>query len=186
MAVSDVQGAPTSADRLKSAAAPIAAGVLGIVAAIIGGTVLSAPGNDAPSTMGGPLEASNPSSPGPAPGAALPGVQFDQTPSGAPNMGMEIVVKLKDDSKVKEIIDAFWRDQPSGRAKFEAWKTGRPEFAELKLDRVTYSNELVLVHQSATAADRRLPVMREIAKKLGALADVSYAEPNMTAQPGGR
>jgi hypothetical protein len=32
----------------------------------------------------------------------------------------------------------------------------------------------------------RLPAMREIAKKLGNLADISYAEPNMTAQPGGQ
>jgi len=28
--------------------------------------------------------------------------------------------------------------------------------------------------------------MRAIAAKLGAAADISYAEPNMTAQPGGR
>ncbi len=101
-------------------------------------------------------------------------------------MGMEIVVKFKDDGKVKDIIDAFWRDQASAKSKFEAWKANRPEFANLKLDRVTYSNELVLVHTAATAADRRLPAMREIAKALGAAADISYAEPNMTAHPGGQ
>ena len=113
-------------------------------------------------------------------------MQFDQPPGGAVNMGMEIVVKFKDDSKVKDIIDAFWKDQGSARTKFEAWKAGRPEFASLKLDRVTYSNELVLVHTGATAADTRLPAMREIAKKLAAAADISYAEPNMTAHPGGQ
>ena len=65
-------------------------------------------------------------------------------------------------------------------------KASRPEFAGLKLDRVTYSNELVLVHADASAANTRLPAMREIAKKLAGAADISYAEPNMTAHPGGQ
>lgn len=186
MAVVDVQGAPPGGNRFKGAA-PVAAGALGIVAAIIGAVALTGPESPAPATA--PFEAPL-SSPAPAaapePGGSLPGVQFDQTPGGAVNMGMEIVVKFKDDSKVKDIIDAFWRDQASGRAKFEAWKAGRPEFDSLKLDRVTYSNELVLVHTGATKADARLPAMREIAKKLAGAADISYAEPNMTAHPGGQ
>ena len=99
---------------------------------------------------------------------------------------MEIVVKFKDDGKVKDIIDAFWRDQGSARTKFEARKGSRPEFAGLKLDRGTYSNELGLVHTDASAANTRLPAMREIAKKLAGVADISYAEPNMTAHPGGQ
>jgi hypothetical protein len=99
---------------------------------------------------------------------------------------MEIVVKFKDDGKVKDIIDAFWRDPASARAKFDALKARRPEFAGLKLDRVTYSNELVLVDGSATPADQRLPAMRAIAAKLKDVTDISYAEPNMTAHPGGQ
>ena len=189
MAVVDIQGAPPRESRFKGAA-PVAAGALGIVAAIIGAVSLTGP--EAPAPIPAPFEApleaplaANPPAP-PQPGGALPGVQFDQPPGGAVNMGMEIVVKFKDDSKVKDIIDAFWKDQGSARNKFEAWKAGRPEFASLKLDRVTYSNELVLVHAGATAADTRLPAMREIAKKLAAAADISYAEPNMTAHPGGQ
>jgi hypothetical protein len=99
---------------------------------------------------------------------------------------MEIVVKFKDDGKVKDIIDAFWKDPASAKAKFDAWKTNRPEFAKLKLDRVTYSNELVLVHDGSVAVAERLPAMKTIAARLGTVADVSYAEPNMTAQPGGQ
>ena len=186
MAVSDVQGAPPGADRCKGAA-PLAAGALGVVAAIIGAISLTGPEAPAPAPLEAPIVNEAPTAlPSPEPGSSIPGVAFDQAPGGAVNAGMEIVVKFKDDGKVKDIIDAFWRDQPSAKAKFEAWKGNRPEFANLKLDRVTYSNELVLVHTAATAADRRLPAMREIAKALGAAADISYAEPNMTAHPGGQ
>jgi len=101
-------------------------------------------------------------------------------------MGMEIVVKFKDDSKVKDIVDTFWRDQAVAKAKFETWKANRPEFAKLKLDRVTYSNELVLVHDGSAPAAERLPAMKAIVAKLAGIADISYAEPNMTAHPGGQ
>ena len=185
MAVVNIEGAPPGENRFKGAA-PVAAGGLGIVAAIIGVVALTGPEAPAPAStpFEAPLSANPPAAP--EPGSSIPGVQFDQAPGGAVNMGMEIVVKFKDDGKVKDIIDAFWRDQGSARTKFEAWKSGRPEFASLKLDRVTYSNELVLVHTGATAADTRLPAMREIAKKLAGVADISYAEPNMTAHPGGQ
>lgn len=186
MAVVNVQGAPPGENRFKGAA-PVAAAGLGIVAAIVGVVALTGPEAPAPATapFETPLEAPLSATP-PGPGGSLPGVQFDQTPGGAVNMGMEIVVKFKDDGKVKDIIDAFWKDQASARTRFEAWKAGKPEFDSLKLDRVTYSNELVLVHTGATAADTRLPAMREIAKKLAGVADISYAEPNMTAHPGGQ
>ncbi|MDP3492309.1 MAG: hypothetical protein Q8R82_04290 [Hyphomonadaceae bacterium] len=186
MAVADIQGAPPGENRFRGAA-PVAAGALGIVAAVVGVFALTGPETPAPAaaTFEAPLSA-NPPAAAPEPGSSLPGVQFDQAPGGAVNMGMEIVVKFKDDGKVKDIIDSFWRDQASARTKFEAWKAGRPEFDSLKLDRVTYSNELVLVHTGVSAADTRLPAMREIAKKLAGAADISYAEPNMTAQPGGK
>ena len=93
---------------------------------------------------------------------------------------------IKDDAKVKDIIDAFWRDQGSARAKFETWKANRPEFSKLKLDRVTYSNELVLVHDGSAPVAERLPEMKTIVTKLAATTDISYAEPNMTAHPGGQ
>lgn len=186
MAVTEVEDAPPGGSRFKGAA-PLAAGALGIVAAIVGIVALTGP--EAPAPLPVPFEApitANPPASAPEPGSAMPGVQVDQLPGGAANMGMEIVVKFKDDSKVKDIIDSFWRDQNSARLKFDAWKAGRPEFAELKLDRVTYSNELVLVHSGASPADWRLPAMREIAKKLAGAPDISYAEPNMTAHPGGQ
>ncbi|MND09732.1 hypothetical protein D3C83_332800 [compost metagenome] len=51
---------------------------------------------------------------------------------------------------------------------------------------MTYSNELVLVDDGGAPADRRLAAMREVAAKLKGAADISYAEPNMTAHPGGQ
>lgn len=183
MAVTQVQGAPPGGSRMKAVATPLAAGALGVLAALVGVSVMSSPSQTAPRAA--PSAALAPGEP-PQAGPALPGVAFDQPTPGNVKVGMEIVVKFKDDSKVKDIIDAFWRDQASAKTKFEAWKAGRPEFANLKLDRVTYSNELVLVHDGSGAADARLPAMREIARKLGSAADISYAEPNMTAQPGGQ
>jgi hypothetical protein len=214
MLVSEVPGAPDHAAPFKEAA-PMAAAALAVVAAIVGGALLSAQpgpppgpamvtetsGTTAPSpgsnpeldqprasTAATPIDpAAHPAPPGaPDPVERLATIQFDQVTPALPAQGIEIVVKFKDDKKVKDIVDAFWKDQPSARAKFEAFKQGRPEFADLKLDRVTYSNELVLVHQPSAPPAQRLAAMRDIALKLKNVADISYAEPNLTAQPGGQ
>lgn len=184
MAVTEAGGT----NRLKTAA-PIAAAGLAIVVAVAGGSYLA--DQSKPEQL--PAATTAASNPAPAPqagGGGLAGVQFDQvTPGGGPAAAapdMEIVVKFKDDGKVKDIIDSFWKDQPSARAKFETFKAAHPEFANLKLDRVTYSNELVLVHAGGAAPDKRLAAMRDLAAKLKSSSDISYAEPNMTAHPGGQ
>lgn len=187
MAVTDTQGGGSTPDRLK-AAAPVAAAV-GIIAAIVGVSVLTGAPAQSPGQPAPPAEiVVTPDAPEPAPG--IPGMvttQNDQPGSvGGAQAGIEIVVKFKDDARVKDIIDAFWRDQSSARSKFDAWKAGRPEFAGLRLDRVTYSNELVLVHDGSLAPAERIVAMRTIAARLGSAADISYAEPNMTAHPGGQ
>lgn len=187
MAVGDVGGS----NRFKDAA-PLAAVALAVTAVITGATLLTDNGA-APASMpaGSPTitasvaPADTPLQP-PQPGG-VPGVAFDQAPAaGARQMDMEIVVKFKDDGKVKDIVDAFWRDQNSAREKFEVFKARRPEFADLALDRVTYSNELVLVHKGGSPPEQRLPAMRAMAARLKAADDISYAEPNMMAQPGGQ
>lgn len=184
MTVSDAHGAGHDANRFK-AAGPAAAAI-GIIASIIGVSLLAS-SPESPSTPGGAVPPAVSSAPSAAPEPGLPGIQFNQPgAAGSTQMGMEIVVKFKDDNKIKDIIDAFWRDQAFAKAKFDAWKANRPEFAKLKLDRVTYSNELVLVHDGSVPLAERLPAMKTIAAKLGSVADVSYAEPNMTAHPGGQ
>jgi hypothetical protein len=137
-----------------------------------------------PPPVAAPPQATGQTNP-PKPGSAIPGVQFDQVTPGRVGQSVEIVVKFKDDAKIKDIVDAFWKDKASARNKFDALKARRPEFANLKLDRVTYSNELVLVHEGANPASQ-LGAMRELAAKLGKVADISYAEPNLTAHPGGQ
>jgi hypothetical protein len=182
MAVSEAGGL----NRLK-AAAPMGAAALAVVAAIIGGSLLTDKSSPLPPEA--PIVSGAPSAPAsaPQPGSAIPGIAFDQVPgAGAGQASMEIVVKFKDDAKVKDIIDTFWRDQPSARAKFQAFKASRPEFANLKLDRVTYSNELVLVNDGGAAPAERLAAMRATAAKLKSVGDISYAEPNLTALPGGQ
>lgn len=186
MAVADVSGPGPGANRMK-AAGPTAAAI-GIITSIIGiSLIASAPETPAPSALNPPAMSTPAPAAAPDPIPGLPGIQSNEQPgSGGMQMGMEIVVKFKDDSRVKDIIDAFWRDQGSARARFETWKASRPEFAKLKLDRVTYSNELVLVHDGSAPVADRLPEMKTIVTKLAAASDISYAEPNMTAHPGGQ
>lgn len=117
------------------------------------------------------------------PGPGLPGVAFDQSgASTKPALGVEIVVKFKEDRKIQGVLDAFWKDAASARKKFDAFKSGRPEFAGVKLDRVTPSNELVLTPSGNLSAN----AARDLANKIGRAPDVSYAEPNVTAKPGAR
>jgi hypothetical protein len=182
MAVTDTNGAGPN-DRLK-AMAP-AAGAVGIIGAIVGLSVMTAPAPRTAAPADPPASASPPPvSPDQIPGLVQP--QQGQAGAGAVQTGVEIVVKFKNDGAVKDIIDAFWRDQASAKSRFDAWKASRPDFAGLKLDRVTYSNELVLVHDGSVPAAQRSTAMRTIAAKLGANSEVSYAEPNMTAHPGGQ
>ena len=158
---------------------------------------LTAPGPSSSPQAGPPSPHASGIGPGgpSAGGPGLPGVARDQAPgagagapagrSGAPQLGVEVVVKFRDDARVKEIVDLFWRDQAAARVRFEALKADMPEFNNLALDRVTYSNELVLAPTQALPAPQRLPAMREIAARLGKRPDIAYAEPNMTAHPGG-
>ena len=190
-----------SIESLKTikAAAPAGAGAFAIVAALVAGSILTPHGAlpgaspfvaiNAPASgqalSSGPSTLDLPATPDP--GSATPGVQFAQgAPSTLPGQAIEIVVKFKDDAKVKDIVDTFWKNAAAAKAKFEIFKRGRPEMAETVLDRVTYSNELVLVHRGGGAPPQRLAAMRDIAKRLGAASDISYAEPNMTAHPGGQ
>lgn len=183
-------GPDAGASKVKASGATAAA--IGIITSIIGISLLaSSPENPAkPADSLPPAVSANPAptaAPEPDLTPGVPGIQQNQPGGGGPvSMGMEIVVKFKDDAKVKDIIDAFWKDQASARKKFETWKANRPEFARLKLDRVTYSNELVLVHDGSAPAAEQLAAMKTIAAKLGSAADISYAEPNMTAHPGGQ
>jgi len=169
--------------RLKSAAP--AAGAIGIIAAIVGGAMIATTPGEAP-PPGGPTEAALAA---PPPGeSGVPTVQFDQTPPAAIGQrNVELVVKFKDDGKVKDIIDAFWRDPAAAQTRFATWKASRPEFARLKLERVTYSNELVLVLEAGGAPAERAAAIRDIVKALGAASDISYAEQQTTmAHPGGQ
>jgi hypothetical protein len=169
--------------RLKSAAP--AAGAIGVIAAIVAGTMVATSPDGGQTAGVAPEVAAAP----PPDGPSLPGVAFDQTPgAGSPvQRSVELVVKFKDDSKVKDIIEAFWRDPAAAKSRFDTWRANRAEFAGLRLDRVTYSNELVLVLEGGGAPAERTAAIREAVKKLGAAPDISYAEQQATlAQPGGQ
>jgi hypothetical protein len=170
--------------RLKSAAP--AAGAIGIISAIVIGALVATttPTEPVPGAEPPPSAANVP--PPVTPGN--PTIQYDQTPpGGGPQRAVELVVKFKDDAGVKPILDSFWTDPATAKSRFETWKANRPEFSKLKLDRVTYSNELVLVLDGAVPTAERATAIRDIVKALGAAPDISYAEQQATmAQPGGQ
>jgi hypothetical protein len=169
--------------RLKSAAPT--AGAIGVIAAIVAGTMIATSPDGGQTASVTPEAASAP----PPAGPAMPGIAFDQTPgAGSPvQRNVELVVKFKDDSKIKDIVEAFWRDPAAAKARFGTWSANRAEFAGLRLDRVTYSNELVLVLKDGGAPAERAAAIRDAVKKLGAAPDISYAEQQATlAQPGGQ
>lgn len=99
------------------------------------------------------------------------------------NDAVEIVVKFKDDAKLKDIIDTFWKDPQAAKVKFDAFKQTRPEMAAASLARVTYSSELVLAYPFKTETKaQRLIEARDIAARLAAVADIAYAEPDLAFQ----
>lgn len=152
------------------------AGAAALVA--IAGIVTLSLAND-----GGEGTSASTSYPSPQEGPAIPGVAQNQTPGqGAPEMGVEIVVKFKNDAMVKDITDLFWRDQGAAQNEFAAFKQRWPELSSVQLARVTYSNELVLVGADSVSAQD----MRNLARKIQQMPEVSYAEPNATAHPGGQ
>lgn len=175
-------GAPRDDLRQRVKSAAPAAGAIGLVGAIVAGVlIVSTPASE---------EAAPPpqSSAAPPPvGPGTPAVQQNQTPGASPQRVAELVVKFKDDGKIKPILDIFWTDPAAAKTRFETWKASRPEFANLKLDRVTYSNELVLVMADGVPAAERSAAIRDIVKALGAAPDISYAEQQAAlAQPGGQ
>ena len=97
----------------------------------------------------------------------------------------EIVVKFKDDAAVKPIIDLFWTAPEAAKARFDEFKKGHPVVAMATLARATYSGELVLSFPSnaATPAER-LKAARDLAARLSASPDISYAEPDFSFSTG--
>ncbi|MEZ5938724.1 MAG: hypothetical protein R3C52_10970 [Hyphomonadaceae bacterium] len=171
---------------MRNLVAPAAA-ALAVMAAIAGASMSKRDvAEPDPVLLGTALGAPEPAPSSPPPGGTSVQPQLNQGVAGPVNAGAEIVVKFKNDAMVKDIIDTFWRDEGAASAKFETFKAGHPEFAGLKLDRVTYSNELVLTPSASIPPARRLTVMREMAARLTAGGAVSYAEPNLMAQPGER
>ncbi len=158
-------------------AAPAGAAALVAIAGVVTMSLANNPSTEQATASAGYAQPQQP------PGSGVPGIAQNQAQGrGAPEMGVEIVVKFKDDGMVKDITDLFWRDQGAAQTRFSSFKRRWDVLAPVRLARVTYSNELVLVAAGNTSADE----MRQIARDIGQLPEVSYAEPNSTAQPGER
>ena len=158
-------------------AAPAGAAALVAIAGVVTMSLANNPSTEQATSSAGYSQPQKP------PGSGVPGIAQNQAQGrGAPEMGVEIVVKFKDDGMVKDITDLFWRDQGAAQTRFSSFKRRWDVLAPVRLARVTYSNELVLVAAGNTSPDE----MRQIAREIGQLPEVSYAEPNSTAQPGER
>ncbi|WP_018997262.1 hypothetical protein [Hirschia maritima] len=98
----------------------------------------------------------------------------------------EIVIKLKDKDEADRICDMFWKDEEAGRKEFDKAFKNKPELANLRLKRVTYSNEFVvdIIPTLDKPPSDIKPLYAKAVKHLSKLPNVAYAEPNATAQPG--
>ena len=93
-----------------------------------------------------------------------------------PARTVEIVVKFRDDGKIKDIVALFWKDSKAASDAFDLFKVNRPDMIDASLSRVTYSSELVLAFpcKKSFPADC-LTAAREIAARLMSAPDISYA-----------
>ncbi len=170
-------------DHKSSHAGPIGAG-LGLVAAVAAGFFLSEPVDETAET--------GPQSPDVRPTGLVIAEQIGSLGGGTPpphRIPPEIVVKFKGElgGLCKDIADQFWADPEGARLRFADLAGQTEALKGLGLKRATYSNELVLellvVPQGADIRDiKRLYL--DAVKRLESSPDVSYAEPNSTAQPG--
>lgn len=168
-----------------------------IVGVLVGGSILSAPETNPVLTDAGPVSTApdailaieSASSPlltqGPSP-SELPVIASDQGAPAVASVSPEMVVKFKIDARVKPIIDQFWKDPGAARKAFLQLRGKRADLNGLMLDRVTYSNELVLVPDAAARKTMGAREMKEAARKLMKSPDIEYAEVTMTAHPGGK
>ena len=170
-----------------------AAAAVAIIGVLVGGSILSAPVETLSLSKTGPASDAlsiSPNSPspaltkGPSP-TDLPVIASDQGASAKTVVSPEMVVKFKVDTRVKPIIDQFWKNPAAARKAFLDLRAKRPDLSGLKLDRVTYSNELVLVPDATSKKSTGAKEMREMARKLMKSPDIEYAEVTMTAHPGG-
>jgi hypothetical protein len=136
----------------------------------------------APQSVAEPQAASPPSTP-PRVGAHTS--ETDRPEVAPAPFSIEVVVKFKDETKVKPILDLFWKDAASARILFDKFKKDRPVIAAASLARATYSGELVLTFPcGAASAAERLKAARDIAARLAGSSDISYAEPDLTFSAG--
>jgi len=115
--------------------------------------------------------------------AAQPEIGPDDPPTAANAAPLEVTVKFKDQADIAGVIKTFWTDPSSARNAFDRLKTGRPALSGATLDRVTYSDELVLHFAcDAACAQRRPEEIRKLVVAVSAMPEVVYAEADMRVQ----
>ncbi len=107
-------------------------------------------------------------------------------PPGMPLPEPEIVVKFKNMPVAKEICDLYWKDKAAAQEKFKSTIGAHAGLGDLRLKRVTYSNELVLDMDGPTGPlnGEMRDKYRQAIEGLRSMPETSYAEPNSTAHPG--
>ena len=96
---------------------------------------------------------------------------------------IEVTVSFKDGATAGVIIKTFWRDPVEARRMFDRLKVRWLSMANAGLDRVTYSDELVLHFLCDKACSaQRLEVTHTLTSALAALPEVAYAEAEVRVQ----
>lgn len=96
---------------------------------------------------------------------------------------LEVTLKFTDASVTAGIVKAFWSDPAAAREAFDRLKVKWPAMNPAKLDRVTYSDELVLLFPCDQACSlNRTKAGRDLVSTLAAIPGIAYVEAELTVQ----
>lgn len=88
-----------------------------------------------------------------------------------------IIVKFDAEPALEEIGRNFRKDPEGSRARFQAWAASKPALEGLKLERASYSGELLLTGSGSRS-------LRTVISEIEAMDNVAYVEPDYSAKAG--
>ncbi|WP_084398453.1 hypothetical protein [Henriciella aquimarina] len=96
--------------------------------------------------------------------------------AGAEQTRFTLIVKFNGEPVLDEIGKTFRKDPEGAKARFQQWASGKPALAGLRLERASYSGELILVSAGSRSMD-------EAIRAIQAMDNVAYVEPDYSARP---
>ena len=109
--------------------------------------------------------------------ASAPKNDLVRVQSAAAGQAFAIIVRFRNTPELDEIARSFRKDPEGARARFSRWAAGKPALSGLRLERASYSGELVLASSGGRDVDRVIAAIK-------AMDNVAYVEKDYSVQPG--